>query len=207
MPETAIFNDIVTGVSAAVVAILAAFGLNTWKVQLRGTAEYELARRVLRAVLRTRDRVALTRSRFVSAGEMELAFKASGETVPVNAEEARRRQYELAIDARWRFLVSAASELEAEILEAEVLWGAPCVDAGLELRKLVWRLGNAIEEHLHEQRSPPPRGEIMSDERKRRAVVLWGGAALDETNSFTGELTAVVSRFETLLRPKLQRVR
>lgn len=201
------FNDIVTGVSAAVVAILAALGLNTWKVQLKGTAEYELARRLLRAVLRTRDRVALTRSRFMSAEEMDRAFRAAGETRPVDAEEALRRRYELAIDARWRLLVTAASELEAEILEAEVLWGAPYVDAGTELRKLVWRLGNAIEEHLYDQRSKPPRGEVMSKEREERAVVLWRGAASGETDAFTGELTAVVSRFETLLRPKLQRVR
>ena len=61
-----------TGVGALLVAYS---GLQTWRRQLYGTAEYERARRLYRAVLDARDQIAALRLPFISAGEMLLAFK------------------------------------------------------------------------------------------------------------------------------------
>lgn len=48
-------TSFLAAVSAIAVAVIAGIGLRTWTKQLKGTAEYELAKRLLQAVYKVRD--------------------------------------------------------------------------------------------------------------------------------------------------------
>jgi hypothetical protein len=52
-----LFKDLATIFAAVAAGIIAIMGYNAWKKQLRGKAEYELARRLLRNVYRVRDAI------------------------------------------------------------------------------------------------------------------------------------------------------
>ena len=54
-PYVTLVKDIITIASLTAAAIIAGMGLYTWKNQLIGTAEYELAKRILKATYRLRD--------------------------------------------------------------------------------------------------------------------------------------------------------
>ena len=187
------------------VAAAAALGLQTWREQLKGAGNYEVARRVLRAALKTRDAIELVRSRFIFGGETEVAVKKSGRELSSYPEMRRHEEYELVVWQRWRRVVDAASELETEILESEVLWGSEIRQEGKNLRAVTVKLGNAIEEHLELARpslSPLP---DPPEERKRRLAIVLKQSGKDSPDEYWNEVLGAVSALETKLLPRLQR--
>jgi hypothetical protein len=98
-----IIKDIVTILATATAAIVAIIGLQTWKRQITGKAEYDLARRVLIASYKVRDA-------FV---ENKLFFSERD-----NPEESKKK-HERGIAK----IDEAIANLNVELLEAKVVWG------------------------------------------------------------------------------------
>jgi len=109
-------KDALTGLAALGGVIIAAFGLSTWRRQLRGNSEYDLARRILRGVYQVRDTVKILRLPFFPM--WELADDLS-DPFPENLDDATKTAY----SNRWRNVASALSELDALTVEAEAQWG------------------------------------------------------------------------------------
>src|SRR3989304_91489 len=74
-PYLTFVKDIVTLISLAVAALVAIKGLQTWRRQLKGTADYDLAKRLLKAAYRLRDALQAVRNPFMSSGEVQYAIK------------------------------------------------------------------------------------------------------------------------------------
>jgi hypothetical protein len=100
----AVLKDIVTILGTATAAIVAVIGLQTWRKQIRGNAEYDLARRVLTAVYRVRDAIRNCRVPGVRRED-------GGET--------HKKFHDLQISK----LEEEQSKLDVELLEAEAIWG------------------------------------------------------------------------------------
>ena len=117
-----LIKDILTALTIPVTAIVAIRSLNTWRRQLKGNAEFELARMILRAVYKVRDTINFMRSPFFSAGEIAQAKKdaiadESGENVLVHDD--------LAVwQSRFNKIHEALSELDIAAIEAEAMWGS-----------------------------------------------------------------------------------
>ncbi|MEK7355903.1 MAG: hypothetical protein AAB250_05610, partial [Bdellovibrionota bacterium] len=88
------FTDIITAAATVVGVVFVWLGLRTWRSELHGHANFELARRVVRGVYEIRNEIRQIRNSFSSE--------------PLDALFAR--------------LNSKASELDVSLLEAEVLW-------------------------------------------------------------------------------------
>jgi hypothetical protein len=205
MFDTSVLNDVVTAGCAIVVAAAAALGLRTWREQLRGGAEYELARRLLRAALKVRDEIDVVRGRFIFAGEVEVAVKHSGSELPANPHERSQREYELVVHQRWKRLVGATSEFEAELSEAEVLWGAALQAEGQALRDIVVKLLNALEEHLEVTRDRVNPLPDPPEEAKKRKAIIWRSVGKTSEDEFRREVVAAIGQIEAKLLPKLHR--
>lgn len=117
----AIGKDVALGAAAAVGASVALRGLDTWRRQLRGSVEYELARRLLRCTYRWREAIKSVRRPMVWAYEMPAPPKEDRETM--SEEEVHHYGYAMAYQNRWEKVVEARDELQTELLEAEALWG------------------------------------------------------------------------------------
>jgi hypothetical protein len=89
-----IFRLIEILIAGAAVAI-AWLGLQTWKLQLHGQYEFDLARKLAVAVLRYRDEILYTRG-----------------TISAENQASFRREF-----------AAIKSELESQLLEAEIVWG------------------------------------------------------------------------------------
>jgi hypothetical protein len=88
-------SALVGAVSALAGAIIAGIGLRTWRHELRGRVEYDLARRVLKGVLELRNEIQQIRNVFSTECP----------------------------DTRWERLDRKAGELDLSLVEAKVLWG------------------------------------------------------------------------------------
>lgn len=141
--------------AAAVGALITTWqGLATWKQQLQGTADWELARRMLRDVYSVRDAMRAVRSVFVGGAEMEAAL----ELRPAPLSRATNPDDGLiaAYQKRWERVRSVLSDLEVDIVEGEVLWGpgtqralSPLRDCALDLNfalaaYLEWKMGKPL---------------------------------------------------------------
>ncbi|MCZ6908073.1 MAG: hypothetical protein O7G28_12365 [Deltaproteobacteria bacterium] len=111
-------KDILMALSALTVAGVAVWGLNSWRRELKGRADYDLARRILRSGYKVRDAIAYFRIRWIDASE----FPDGGPTI--ERLESGQTNLLFVYSNRWNKLMEAVREFLVDGLEVEVLWGA-----------------------------------------------------------------------------------
>jgi hypothetical protein len=195
---------LITAAAAVTVAWVAVQGLQTWRAQLIGKAEYDLARRLLRGVLEVREQIATVRGPFMSAGEMEAALKADGNEAETGLfdDQQRKKATALAYNRRWSGVTKAMADLQADLLEAEVIWGDPVRAAHKRLLACVAELFSSLSMHLRAQDNPELQRQLGGKFDEYFAVVyqMSDDPAKDQ---FTNKVAAAVKEFEKLLRPHL----
>ena len=176
-------------------------GLQTWKAQLRGTIEYELTRRLLRSTYKYRDGFSIVRHPVMFSGEyppLPDGFKGT-------REEERYHGLSGAYSKRWDRLQEARRELDAELLEAEVLWDAAIRERYVKLFKLQGELFSVVSCYLSACNPRSPDAAREADEnflRDRRDALYETNLPEDE---FSRQLRAAVMDVESILKPHLRR--
>jgi hypothetical protein len=196
-------QKVVTIVAALTAAAVAVLGLRAWHVQLRGRTEYDLARRVLRAVFEVRDQLSAVRRSYVPAAEIVDAFQDSGlDPATIDFANDPRRD-SLVYQRRWKPLAKALSDLAVEAVEAEVLWGKPVRDLQMELQGLAGKLNGALTVYLRDinrqHRDPEKAGERL----ERMAAIVYADYG-ESGDLFQQEVEGVTRRFQELLGPRLR---
>jgi len=187
-----------TGVVAAIVAVL---GLKTWRRQLKGHTEYELARRFLRAAYRVRDEIAYVRHMIVSSTEIGAALEDT-EVDSADLDIGSEKAVVAVRSRRWKHLQDALSSLDVERIEAEVLWGPAPLNALKPLQDRVSELRRAAMELADRADEGPPREK---DEKQRyvqlRRIVNGSGSSQDAFANSVGE---AIAELEGYLRPHMK---
>ena len=185
----------ITSVALLIGAVVAVIGLNTWKKQLKGNADYELARRVLRSTYKLRDAIKYVRNPFISVEEQASAAKEVG-SEKVGGSQAIFDVYSV----RWQKINTATSDLEAEGIEAEVLWGKPAVEVQKDFWDCVRKLYINLNYHLKARKDPEIYGRLARDSRD----IIYATDPANENDSFSLEIKAAVSKIEEFLKPHLK---
>ncbi|MGH7788575.1 MAG: hypothetical protein ACRERC_17020 [Candidatus Binatia bacterium] len=194
--------NVFVAAAAGVGAFTAWRGLNTWRAELRGRNEYDLARRVLLALYRTREAIQAARSPSMSSVEYESRPDRRPHDRPWSGKDMR-----YAYQQRWSRISAALVELDADLLEAEALWGATLKNPRTNLQKCLAELGVNITKHLraHAPDDLPflERKPMTPDEIEANDAIVWN---LGEGNDVFGDrVAAAVHEFEAVLRPHLRR--
>ena len=202
MLDLSVVSQLILTVSAVTGAVVAVAGLTTWRKQLRGRTEYDLARKLLRAVLQVRDEIRFVRSPFILAGEFLAAYRAENQEPPatgVSGQEGLRLVYH----HRWRQLQAALSDLRVDLVEGEVHWGEPLRRLGDRLWRKISELHSAMELYMQDIEHEPrdERGRVRHEEH---FAIVHAGASGGTPDGFESDVLAIVSGFEELLRPALR---
>ena len=190
---------LITTAAAVTGAWVAVSGLQTWRAQLIGKTEYELARRLLRGALEVREQIAVVRGPFMSAGEMSAALtEEAGEKEPnVSDSEQLKKATGLVYNRRWSGVSKAMSDLRLDILEAEVIWGEPIKAAHRRLSGCVAELQTSLITYLR-----APYNRPLQNMEQHFAVVYQ--ISEDPTKDpFKAKVADAVGEFERMLRPHL----
>jgi len=118
-----VFSIIGTIISATAVAVAFYFGregLHTWRRQLRGSADHDLARRLLIELYKLRDEIQRARSPAIFSFE---GVPFEGELVSEDPKQASYAFNERAYRRRLIAMDGARNPLRATMLEAEAIWG------------------------------------------------------------------------------------
>lgn len=116
--ESAVTRDIIVALSAVAASVVAFLGLNAWRRKLKGTTEYRMALKSLRAVYALRQAVADARSRLTFPPEWKVPLSQTN-----GPEESRVIEEAQAYRERMARVSEARSELLLVQQEALAVWG------------------------------------------------------------------------------------
>ena len=116
-----IAKDMVLIAAAVIGSCVAIIGLNTWQKQLKGKSEHDLSRRLLVSLFKYRD--AINGVRHPAMWAHEQPSPPEGEAKNMSQEQIRYYGTSKAYQARWDKVQKVKSDLYADLLEAEALWG------------------------------------------------------------------------------------
>jgi hypothetical protein len=199
-----VVKDVVLTLAAVVGAYVALQGLTTWNRQLKGGVEYELTRRLLKQTYRLREAIKGVRHPVMW----------SGEAPPLSAEQAKSmsqeqlRFFELsnAYQKRWDRVTDVRTELQTELLEAEVLWGQEIHKQFEPLFKLQHELFIAVHFYITvcDPDVPQHTREAREKAIRNNRDILYdlSGETEDE---FTSDVNRAIASIEAFLKPHLRK--
>jgi len=194
----AIVKDAVLSVSAIVAAYVGVRGLGAWRRQLRGNTEYQLAKIMLTSVYELREAIAIVRNPLMHYSRVPDLPQEKLKEMP-----QREREWHALAQAyqrRWELIPAAKAKLDANLLEAEVIWGPDIWTKVTPLNRLIGELLIAVQDHL-DARNPNGRYESPGPELiKKRHETLY---AIGESDPFKERLDEVICSVENELRPHI----
>lgn len=191
-------KDVVTTLSAVVVAVSAILGLKAWRKKLRAKNQYELARRLLRSVYALRDAISIVRNPLISGAEKVQAMREAG--INTTSLSLTDPKYDAlgtaaAYQRRWKFVADAFSDLQVDGLESEAVWGSDIAERLRPLRDSVHTLDVNIK--LYVSNLTDPRRPL----REKVESIIFATGREDE---FAGKMEAAVGNVENYLSQYLQ---
>jgi hypothetical protein len=180
--------------AAAVAAYVGFIGLQTWKKQLRGKTEYELAQRLLRATYQFREALTFARSPIpVDNGITETIMKVAGKGSPREISKAATLYEKVVREKRQPTVREASIELEAIFLEAEIIWGPVVQQYKTPLLHCADTLLSAIERHFALRQHPEIK---IPDAEMKRISDIIRYLPNDSANFFSREIKEAVRNIE-----------
>jgi hypothetical protein len=192
-------NDQLTSLAAIVAAVLAYAGLKTWRLQLKGTSEYTLAKEVLKAVFRVREGFKHVRNPAIFGYEYPESMLAENGYLK---DECRAEGTAHVYQERFKVLNEAFKLLEDHSLDAQVEWGAKFSTLIMPLRKLRAELLVTLQDYVHAMKpGVRARRTSLDEKREERSVMYYLGEDASEHDKFTPEINKAILAYETELRP------
>lgn len=197
-------KDIVLTLAAVIGAYVALRGLSTWNRQLKGGVEYELTRRLLKQTYRLREAIKGVRNPVMWGGEMP--YPNAEEVKDMSREQLRFYGLSNAYQKRWDKVTEVRADLQAELLEAEALWGQEIHNRFEPILKLQQELWVAVHFYITvcnpdaPQHTRDAREKAMS--KNRDILYDMSGEAEDE---FTSDVTHAVRNIEAFLKPHFRK--
>ena len=193
------------GMTAAVLygAWLAKQGLDTWRRELHGKAEYEIARRLLRSIYEVRYTLSSLRSSLITSSESPLSIGRQG--ITMSAKRMDAYTLEIVYQNRMRRLDEPMARLRVELLEAEAIWEKRLSGADEAFRKVIQKLPISFARYLRARGGDESPTRERSELLQKIESVIWKDSfEKPEDDEFAQEVNTVVEEFEDLLRPYLR---
>ena len=197
----AIIQDGLVGAAAVAAALIAYFGVDAWKRELKGKSEYELAKRVLISVYKVREAFKQVRNPAIYQYEYPEEMKDESGHLHKDKDYAGSLHV---YEERWAVLENAFLELEEHHLEAQVEWGPQFQDVITMLRRCRTDLHLAIHQFLERKRTPEYSVASSVEESKKERSILYYGGAGSKHDEFSPQIDEAIREFETWLRPHVR---
>ncbi len=191
-------KDSLVGISAVTATIFAYLGLSAWRKELKGKAEYQLAKDVLKSVYKVRGAFKHVRNPAI------YQYEYPEDMIDHHGHLKRECNYEgtaHAYEKRWEIMHAAFKELEEHHLNAQVEWGSKFQDVITGLRSCRVKLHIVIQQMLERKKGLEFNQATTPEERAEERSVLYYGGEDSEYDKFTPEVNEAIDKFEKWLRP------
>ncbi len=195
-----ITKDILVGLSVVSASVFAYFGLSAWRKELKGRAEYQLAKEVLKSVYKVRE--AFKQVRRPAIYQYEYPEKMRDQHGHLKSEHDHEGMLHV-YDERWKVMAEAFNELEEHHLKAQVEWGQEFQNVIMKLRSCRVELKIVIQQMLERKKNPREMG-LTKDERTKELSILQSSGCGPEHDKFTPKIDEAINEFEEWLRPHIK---
>lgn len=195
-------KDVVLIAAAFIGSWVAIRGLGTWQKQLKGKSEHDLSRRLLVSLFKYRDAINGVRHPAMWAAEMP--SPPEEEAKAMSRDEIRFYGISKAYQARWDDVNQERTDLYADLLEAEALWGEDLKELYKVLFTLQHELLNDIRNFVELINPDTNRDdkEAITKIRKEARKIMYDDLS-EEGDEFKNEFKIGVEGIEKYLKPKL----
>ena len=200
-PYISLVKDFVTIASIGIAGYVALRGLQTWRDQLKGTANYELAKRLLKATYQLRDALQSVRNPFIVPGEFAYAVKELKLDIKPSDKDSHAKSTAAVYQMRWKPVVEASQALALEALEAETVWGPKVRAAITTVWKNVNTLNLALDAFLEDMQSPF--AKIDEATRAYYRKIVYSVIAEPDEDPYLKELNPAIEAIEEIARPHI----
>ncbi len=191
----------VLAVAAVCGVWIARQGLKTWKYELRGRAEYDLARRLLLGAYAVRDALWLARtSAFFQYGPVT---RPTGDD-PDDRARHRRELTEM-FYRRLEDVQEAQASLDADLLEAEVLWGEQLKGPSSMLRDCSGKHKFAVAHYVHDAGGCAEKPRLPEKQRQALREIVFCFADKPGEDKHSAAVEAAVNAFKDVLKPRISK--
>ena len=192
-----IIKDICLAIAAATTAIVAVLGMRSWSRELKGKAEFEIARKLIESTYKLRDGVERFRSPFISAGEFTPEYQSK---LGDHTAEEEGQAYAKIYGDRWENNISEAiQEFDANSIEAEAFWGGPIKEKTQELRSCVGTLRASVEAVIRDKFS----GGMDFNDKDFGKEMRSNISTFGKENPLTQKINNAIDNIVKELRPYL----
>lgn len=193
-------KDIIISLAALSAAIVAIYGITSWRRELKGKANFETARGLIRATYKLRDEIASCRSPLINAYE----FPESYDGLKNSTSEKEAQAYAHVYKNRWEPVWEAIQEFDSNTLEAEALWGNEIKEKTDELRQCVKEINIAIDAIISNKASGNRDFEADREFGKSMRNMVHASSS-DEKNEISKRIKKSIISIEEIIRPHLKR--
>jgi hypothetical protein len=197
-----IIKDFILACAAITGATVAKIGLDTWQRQLKGQSEYELSRRILVSLFKYRDAIAGLRHPAMWAYEMPSPSEEIAKLM--NADQIQFYATSKAYQVRWDKVQTERTNLYADMLEAEAIWGSELNSLFKVVFDLQHELFTKIRHHLElinpDVKEAKKEAIIKIDDKSRDIMYEDFG---DDPDKYKKDLLDAIESIELYLKPKL----
>ncbi len=195
-------KDLILSGAAVTGAVVAIKGLGTWQRQLKGQSEYELSRRILVSLFKYRDSINGVRNPAMIGYEMPTPPE--NESKSMSYEQISYYGTSKAYQSRWDKVQKERTNLYADLLEAEALWGKELNDLFKIIFDLERELFINIRNYLTVINPDTDNAmkEAMQKIRKSKRDIMYSDFG-DESDAYQKEFKTGVENIEKYLKPKL----
>lgn len=193
-----VVKDIVSAIFAAATIVVAFLGLATWKKQIKGQKEFNTAYELNYSFLKLRDAIRAVRNPMIWPAESRQAALRSKEENPDKTQDELGKEDGQAdvYNMRWESVTRAATEIEAHLLAAEVLWGKDVVALRDPLKEKVFELNMALKQKFNPEFRTSKYGEV-------HAIIYDQSNGPNDQDAFTREVNQAIEDIASYLRGKM----
>lgn len=195
-----IAKDVVVGLAAASAAIFAYLGLDAWRKELKGKAEYELAKDVLKSAYRVREAFKHVRNPAI------FQYEYPPNMTDHHGHLKKEHNYDgisHVYETRWKKMDDAFRELEEHHLAAQVEWGSEFQDVIMKLRSCRAELLVTIQQFIERKKNVYPGSQNTAEEFAKERSVLYHSGNDSKYDKLTPQIDEAVAEFEKWLRPHI----
>lgn len=192
-----IIKDIATITAALIGSWVAISGLYTWKKQIKGSKEFEIAHNLNLAILKMREAIKHVRNPAIWPSESHRAIKSTKEKYPDKSEEEiKKNENSYVYEMRWQKITDAYIEAEAHLLAAEAIWGQEVVNLVKPLNKKVRELNISLNQFFVP--------ELRTKDISIVDSIIYDQSSETEEDSFSSEISRIIKALSDYLKEKIK---
>lgn len=197
-PTISLAKDLITVILTIVGLLIARSGLLTWKRQVKGVKEFEIAYNLNYSLLKLREAIKHVRNPFIWNAENSKALQhfKNKYSDSSNNEDLKRNSDTYVYEMRWEEITKSYTEMESHLLGAEVLWGPEILDKISPLKDKVIKLKISLMQYLE------PETRAMSSEEIHD--IIYDRSHGGEEDVFSKETGASIEEITKYIKQKIK---